>query len=286
MDLYSYSEGESQENIEHLSNASIIDLNKETKEVAEKVPLPMTLTPFFQDERIIKKVKGTCYLFTVCLSRSPKHEKVGISAINLSSDQEFSVEITPNDLFEKYTKNYFKEFCGDIFRPESRRSTVHELTDQLIQSRAKFINSLLWFKLLVSQAIKESDKEYLSDIYCVDYSEMSTFSKFVRFAPGLQLKGREEAALVLGIGIGGRVEFGIQMPRMLAKEEECEIAGENDYLKEYEHSEIEAIDKYSLPDTSTDAEVLREDAERVKQLERQCEELKLALREIHSAKKH
>eukprot|EP00826_Nyctotherus_ovalis_P032293 TRINITY_DN26030_c0_g1_i1.p1 TRINITY_DN26030_c0_g1~~TRINITY_DN26030_c0_g1_i1.p1 ORF type:complete len:147 (+),score=22.90 TRINITY_DN26030_c0_g1_i1:65-442(+) len=118
------------------------------------------------------------------------------------------------------------------------------------------------------------------------YSEMSMFSKFVRFAPRLQLKGNEEAALVLGIGIGGRMEFGIQMPRMLTKEEDCKIARESDYLKEYESSEVDVVDKYSLPDASTDAEVLKEDAERVKQLEKQCEELKLALREIHSAKKY
>ena len=248
-------------------------------------PLPMTLTPFFEDENIIKQAKGICYLFTISLNYINNYEKLKITAINFNTNQKFSVEIVPSDLFEKYTKAYFTEFYSDIFKPEATKSSVQKLTDQLVESRSKFVKSLLWFKLLISQAIRGTDKEFVSDIYYVDYNELSTFSKFVKFEPELKLKG--EAALILGIGIEGKIEFGIQMPRMLLEEEECKVLGQSDYIKEYEGMimDTETIDKYSLLEGFLNAESSEGDAERIKHLEKQCEELRLALREIQSLKK-
>ena len=254
-------------------------------------PLPLTLTPFFQDERVIKRIGEIYYLFGTRLIHSPNQDIVKVTAINLVSNDEYSVEIFPSDIFGKYTKTYFEKFCSEIFIADTNttsKTTVHELTQKMIESRGKFVKSLLWLKLLISQAIKGQDRRFISDAYYIGYNELSTYGKFAKFDKKLKAKKKEDiAAIILGIGSEGKFEFGIQMPKILSNDCNYKILGQINYLEEFSKMsrEVFDIDKYSLPEECIEKNNITESMEKIIQLEKQCKELRIALREAQGTKK-
>ncbi len=251
----------------------------------------------------MRLVDNSYFLFTVSLTRSASEaDVVHVTAWNVDNEDEYTVDIYPTDIYGQFAE-YFSHFCSSMLNeegktPQKRTSAVpdkiYKLTKMLMVSRTKFMQSLLWLKLLISQAIKEEGTggAFTSGSYIIGSSELSIVGKFVPYAPS-KLRSREgPAALVLGIGNEGshRLEYGIQMPRVVRMAEESTAAGQTDYLKQYELLYGKGDEKRELTERQALADELDKDraqtqnysdeSERVKMLEKECEELKRALREM------
>ena len=247
---------------------------------------------------------GNCYhLFTISLSHPQKEagDLLHISAINIDTDAEYAVDISPNDIYGSFAE-YFTNFCSTLLnkghsqfqgadKSVSRREC--EISGASMISPTKFMQSLLWLKLLVSHAVRGQEGIFASEIRRIGFSDLSISGKFVRYIPSILTSREEPAALVIGIGKENtsKLEYGIQIPKIICGE--SNVLGQRDYLKQYEHICEERENDGRISENSSLFEqserkksefVDYKEVEHVKMLERECEELKKALRELMGKK--
>jgi len=248
-----------------------------------KDPEIKSISKFFEEERIMRLVGNTYFLFIVKIRRtSNSGDIILINAYNLDNDDEYEINIFPTDIFGKLSKNFVELFFNDILNQGSSSQKCYQITETLINSRTKFMNSLLWLKLLISHNLK-SDFGERQNIFLIDFDSISISNKFIKFDHAKFNKSADPAALLIGLSKNGRnPELGIQLPKIIKMTEEFVPI---DYFKTYESlykdRDIPINEKYDLIDKSEGLEETYEKI-KIKDLERQCAELKKALAEFQN----
>ena len=264
---------------EYKSSGSFCSSNSDEEEATSDTK---SLKLLFKESRIMKRINSDLFFFVVNIKRTVNGDIVKVNAKNLTTNDEFEVNIYPKDLSNNFFECCFERFCVATFNKASTPKFKSVITS-LTQSKTKFIRSLVWLKVVLEEALNINDKKPAQNIYQLSYGQLKSFVKFVKYEPEYRLRGNEEiGAIILGIGNDiDTIEYGLQIPKILPMGEELFAPDQSYYLTQYE-----LFYKNKTNDECLDVKSMQEKlTEKIKSLELDCEEVQTMIKDVQSNKK-